>query len=635
MRTFAVSIALTLALASAATAATVDVNATRTLDGSHNNLAHPDWGRAGTPYLRVAPPAYADGVARPPAGPPPRYVSNRIFNDAAQNIFSERGVSQWGFVWGQFIDHTIGLRQDSPDERAPIAFDPSDPLEAFRDDLGEIPFTRTPAAPGTGASAAAPRQQLNTVSAYVDGSSVYGDDPARLDWLRAGARDGVPEDNDARLLLPDGLLPRAAARGDAASAPAMALSGRLLASPADEVVAGDMRANENMALSATQTLFAREHNRLVDALPRGLPEEQKFQLARRVVGAEQQWITYREFLPALGVELGPYRGYDPQADASLSNEFAVVGYRAHSMVHGELEPIAPAGTYSQAALDAFTNAGVEVEQDGDTVRLVTPLNVAFENPNLLASIGVGPVLKGIGSEREYRNDEQIDNQLRSVLFQLPKPGVPDPSACLDGPPLPDCFSGVVDLAAIDIERGRDHGMPSYNALRQAYGLAPKRSFTAITGEATDRFPRRDPAVDRRDPIDDPDILDVLTLADADGNEIPLGSPEAETDAVQALRRTTVAARLKAIYGDVDRVDAFVGMVAERHEAGSELGELQRTIWREQFERLRDGDRFYFGNDPELAEIERRYGISYQHSLADVIRANSDADVQGDVFHAAD
>jgi len=631
MRMVAIGLLLTLVLVLASTAHAVDSSAVRTLDGSENNVAHPDWGKAGTPYARIAAAAYADGIAKPPVGSPTRFISNRIFNDTSQNLFSENGISQWGYVWGQLIDHTIGLRQDSPGERMPIAFDPADPLETFRNDVGAIAFSRTPAAPGTGVTS--PREQLNTVSAYIDGSAVYGDDAARLEWLRSGPLDGSLEYDGAKLLLPDGLLPRTGVRGDSTSAPPMALSGRLLASPAAAMVAGDVRANENIALAATQTLFAREHNRIVDALPSDLPEEDRFQIARRIVGAEQQWITYREFLPAFGVRLHSYRGYDASEDASLTNEFAVVGYRAHSMVHGELEPTAPAATWSDAQLDAFARQGIEVERDDDAVTLVTPLNLAFENPDLLASVGVGPVLAGIGAEREYRNDEQIDNQLRSVLFQLPKPGV-DPRVCLDGPPLPDCFAGVVDLAAIDIERGRDHGIPSYNALRAAYGLAPKASFRAITGEPTDRFPR-DPQIDRRRPIDDPDILDVLRLTDENGREIPLDSPAAETDAVRAVRRTTVAARLRAIYGDVDRVDAFVGMVAEPHIPGTELGELQRAIWARQFERLRDGDRFFYANDPALATIERRYGITYRHSLADVIRANSDANVQEDVFHAAD
>lgn len=195
-----------------------------------------------------------------------------------------------------------------------------------------------------------------------------------------------------------------------------------------------------------------------------------------------------------------------------------------------------------------------VDQTGGSDALTIPLNAAFGNPDLLESVGIGPVLQSLGAEREYKNDEQIDNSLRSVLFQVPKPGIPDPTVCGSPAVNPDCFSGVQDLGAIDIERGRDHGMPSYNALRRAYGLRPKRSFTDITGESTDRFPN-DPEINPSNPsnpIDDPSILDFTELKDANGNSVALGSDQAQEDAVVGIRRTTLAARLKAIYGDVDR-----------------------------------------------------------------------------------
>jgi Animal haem peroxidase len=602
----------------------------RSLGGEANNMLHVSWGQANTPYVRVARANYRDRLGTPVSGPPSRAVSNRIFNDTSQNLFSENGITQWGFVWGQFLDHTFGLRQETGGEDAPIAFDPADPLEGFTNDFGAIDFKRTPAAPGTGISS--PRQQVNTVSSYIDASAVYSDDQARLEWLRAGPVDGRMWNNDAHLLLPGGHLPRAAVRGPSSSAPTMALMGRLGLTPDHAFVAGDMRANENFGLTAAHTLFAREHNRIVDLLPPDLSEQEKFEIARRVVGAEQQYVTYAEFLPSLGVQLPVYRGYAENVNASLSNEFAVVGYRAHSMIHGEFEPRAAAGAYSPEQLEEFEKAGVEVEhEDGDVV-LVTPLNLAFGNPDLFEEVGLGPMLKGLGGEPEYKNDEQIDNQLRSVLFQVPKPNV-DPSACLDGPPLPSCFSGVSDLGAIDIERGRDHGMPSYNDLRAAYGLAPKRSFTAITGEASEAFPP-DPRIDRAFPLDDPNILDFVELRNSAGNVIPLGSPEADTDAVVGIRRTTLAARLKAIYREVGNLDAFVGMVSERHVPGTEFGELQLAIWTRQFEALRDGDRFFYRNDPALREIERRFGITYRHTLAEIIELNTDVDVQANVFKDA-
>jgi hypothetical protein len=376
-------------------------------------------------------------------------------------------------------------------------------------------------------------------------------------------------------------------------------------------------------------MFAREHNRIVSRLPASLSAEDKFQIARRVVGAEIQWITYHEFLPALGVRLHRYRGYNARVDAGIGNEFAVVGYRAHSMVHGEFEPTVPASRFGAAQLATFRREGVAVKSNGADLTLVVPLNAAFGNPDLLREIGIGPTLESLG-EREYRNDEQIDNSLRSVLFQVPKPGVADPSVC--GAPVvdPSCFSGVVDLGALDVERGRDHGMPSYNDLRRAYGLRPKRSFTDITGEASEALPQ----VVGADPMNDRHSLDFVELRDAEGAVIPLGTDAAGEDAVSGIRKTTLASRLRGIYGSVDKLDAFVGMVSERHLRGKEFGELQLAIWRRQFEALRDGDRFFYAVDPALRSITRAYGIDYRHSLAQIVRANTDATVPDEVFEAA-
>ena len=181
----------------------------RSLDGSGNNQRHDDWGSAGTQYLRVAAPNYADGVSKEVAGPPTRFVSNRIFNDVGQNLFSENDVSQWGWAWGQFMDHDFGLRDETPAESTPIAFASKDPLESFRNDLGAIDFARTPAAPGTGVSS--PRQQINTLSSYIDGSNVYGVTDSRLDWLREGRVDGKSSQQQGDPDADPGRLP--AARG--------------------------------------------------------------------------------------------------------------------------------------------------------------------------------------------------------------------------------------------------------------------------------------------------------------------------------------------------------------------------------------------------------------------------------------
>src|SRR5262245_28096415 len=174
----------------------------RTLDGSGNNVAHPAWGQAGTQYLRVASANYADGIGKMVSGPSPRYVSNRIFNDGGQNLFSENDISQWGWAWGQFIDHDIGLRVERPGENGDMSYDSRDKLEDFSNDTGALGFSRSPAAPGTGTSS--PRQQINTISSFIDASNVYGVTSDRLDWLRDGNADGNPSNNAATLMMTSG-----------------------------------------------------------------------------------------------------------------------------------------------------------------------------------------------------------------------------------------------------------------------------------------------------------------------------------------------------------------------------------------------------------------------------------------------
>jgi len=171
---------------------------------------------------------------------------------------------------------------------------------------------------------------------------------------------------------------------------------------------------------------------------------------------------------------------------------------------------------------------------------------------------------------------------------------------------------VVDLGAIDIVRGRDHGIPRYNALRQAYGLPAKTSFTAVTGDSTDQFPAGSG-------IDNPNSLDITSLANIDGGAEAIGSEQATAE----TRRSTVAARLRGIYGgNVNNIDSFVGVVAEPHVPGTEFGELQLAIWTKQFQALRDGDRFFYGNDQGLSFIRNTYGIDFHRTLGQIIASNT-------------
>jgi hypothetical protein len=231
------------------------------------------------------------------------------------------------------------------------------------------------------------------------------------------------------------------------------------------------------------------------------------------VGAEIQFVTFTEFLPALGVAFDPYQGYDPAVDAGVSNEFATVGYRGHRMVHGQFDVRFRPGTFTAAQLEAFRAQGIGMRKEDGQTSLQISLTVAFGNPDLLSEVGLGRVLPSLGQERPVP-ERRADRQSASKRL-VPSPQLPQ---LRDGGSLrvraarraARLLGAVQDLGAIDIARGRDHGMPSYNDMRRAYGLSPRRSFTAVTGEATARFPS-DPRIDPADALDDPSILDFVRL----------------------------------------------------------------------------------------------------------------------------
>ncbi len=433
----------------------------------------------------------------------------------------------------------------------------------------------------------------------------------------------------------------AGTRGNVATAPKMVEEGAL--TPEAAVIGGDVRTNENTALDAVTTLFAREHNRIVSELPESLSAEQKFQIARRVVGAEIQYITYNAFLPAVGVKLAPYKHYNPAVDPEISDEFATVGYRAHSMVNGEEEIVVPSGTYSPEQAQALRQLGAKVEpvtvgrRHGELINITQ--NAAFFDPALVPAVGLANVLGGLSQTPGYKNDEQIDDALRSVLFETPGSAERTPTECFERPQLSGCFSGIVDLGAIDVQRGRDHGIPSYTRLREVLGLPVPTSFEELTGDSSE-------ALTAGLTIENPLILKFTSFTDRRGHTsfTPPPGDAASAEArptnaerfVSATRGSPLAARLKAIYGSVADLDAFVGMVSEPAVRGSELGPLQYALWRKQFEALRDGDRFFYANDPTLGAIKKAYDVSYKHTLAQLLTLDAEVpkgSVPGNVFFA--
>ncbi len=500
--------------------------AVRSIDGVGNNLANQEWGAVGAAFNRIGPAAYVDGVqAVDNAGRVnARAISTAVFAQA-ESIPNRRRASDFLWQWGQFLDHDI--------TETPVA-EPAEPLD-IRVPAGDPWFD--PDATGVvtinlDRSAYVlqdgVRQQFNVLTAFIDASNVYGSDAERAAALRT--LDGTGRlKTSAGDLLPFNTegLPNAPDDSDAF------------------FVAGDIRANEQVGLTAMHTLFVREHNRHADRLRTADPNrsgEEIYQAARALVAAEMQAITYREFLPALlGPDaLAPYAGYRAEVNPALVNEFATAAYRfGHSMLSPQL-----------LRVDAD---GVEIEGGH------LPLAAAFFVPQETVAWGIEPVLRGLAGQVAQRVDAQVIDDVRNFLF---------------GPP----GAGGFDLVALNIQRGRDHGLPTLNAARTALRLAPHATFADLSSDAD------------------------------------------------------VQGRLAAVYASVDEVDLWVGGLAEDHVDGALVGETVFFLLVDQFERLRDGDRFWYQRYFPPGQVRRVEDLT----LAEIIRRNTgiDTELPDDVFHVS-
>ena len=501
----------------------------RSIDGTGNHPSFFDLGAAGTPLTRFAPTDYDDfistmaGSGRSSA----REISNALCADT-QNAVNALGASDMLWQWGQFIDHDIDLTEaHAPAEPAPIPVPTGDPwFDPTASGSATIALDRSTYHPGTGYSPYA-RQQLNQITHFIDASNVYGSDDVRAAALRTN-------DGTGQLLVSQGdLLPF-----NTAGLPNAGGTGPEL------FLAGDVRANEQVGLTAMHTLFVREHNRLaleIAAADPLLTGEEIYHEARRIVGALVQAITYNEFLPALlGPDaLTPYAGYLTSESPAIANEFSTAIYR---FGHSALSP-------TLLRLDATLNP----IPDGSLA-----LRDAFFRPDRIVNEGgIEPLLRGLASQACSAIDSQLVDDVRNFLF---------------GPP----GAGGFDLASLNIQRGRDHGLPPYNTVRQIFGLEARATFAEMSP--------------------DPDVQ----------------------------------AALASVYVDADDIDLWVGALLEEPFNGGHVGELAWQVIRVQFQRLRDGDRYWYQwilSPQEIADVEAT-------TLADVIRRNTSigSEISDDVFH---
>ena len=483
----------------------------RSVNGSENHRSPEAWGQADETFARRVRVAYADGVGEPSGAlrPNPRTISNIVCaqTESAPNI---QGASSYLWAWGQFLDHDI---TETPTADPVETFDVLIPAgDAYFDPTGTgtqtIPINRSSYDMERGR-----REQVNAITSFIDGSQIYGSDEERALGLRT-------LDGTGRMRVSEGdFLPYNT--GGLPNVPSTS---------AAFFVAGDVRANEQVLLTALHTVFVREHNHwaAVFASRGDLDGETIYQLARAVVVGELQAITYREFIPTLlgSQGLHRYRGYRARVRPSITNLFAAAGFRlGHSLLPSQL---------------------LRMQADGESIP-GGPLALAdaFFRPDRLLQDGLAPYLLGAAMQHSEALDTKVVEDVRSFLFGAPG-------------------SGGLDLAALNIQRGRDHGFPGYPEIRRALGLDPVEDFMELTGDVAS------------------------------------------------------ARRLHTAYGDVRHVDAWVGFLSEAPMEGAMIGEGLGKLMREQFEDLRDGDRFYY----ETYLPERIRDLVETQTLGVILRRNT-------------
>lgn len=540
----------------------------RTYDGSCNNLRHTGWGKSNTPYTRLLPPDYEDGVSEVRKTgvtggilPNPRTVS------LATIKWSEKPDNKATVMlmqWGQFIDHDLSLAATTPmltpqgtsidccnrklltDPKfkhpacISILLPDDDPFYA-RFNVGCMNLVRNAPSPPIGCRLRA-REQLNQLSHFIDGSMIYGNEEQQAFGLRQfqGGLLKSSRINGNEFLPFDGRI------GEGCILPTSGIRRGMRC-----FVAGDNRVNELTGLVTTHALFLREHNRVAKILWSLNPnwsDEKVYQEARRIVIAEIQHITYNEWLPLLlgpvimrdfKLELSQTNGgysieYDQETDPSIINEFAGAAYRLHSLVQG--------------AFNFQTVDGQMIQQ--------FKLRHIFNNPASLYREGnYDGCIHSMINDPSQSLDNHFSEELTNHLFQ-------------------DTNSSFgMDLVTINIQRGRDHGIPGYNFFRQACGLSKIQSFRQLDN----------------------------VMVDGAGQ------------------------LFSQLYSHVDDIDLFIAGNYEKKLKDAMVGPVFACIIGEQFRRLKGGDRYWYENGNQAGAFTPSQLSEIKHaSLARIICDNSDS-----------
>ncbi|KAL1517076.1 hypothetical protein ABEB36_000887 [Hypothenemus hampei] len=415
-------------------------------DGWFNNLAHPEWGSVDSHLIRRGPPAYADGVYMLSGQdrPSPRTLS-QLFMKGRDGLPSMTNRTALLAFFGQLVTSEVVMASESgcPIEMHRIEIEKCDEMYD-KECKGNkyIPFHRARYDRETGQSPNSPREQLNRVSSWIDGSFIYSTSEPWASSMRS-FKNGtyltditgkMPIRNYKKIPLFNNPVP---------DMMKMQNSKRLF-------LLGDPRTNQNPALLTLGILFFRWHNVVAGRVQRQNPtwsDEKIFHKARRIVVATLQNIIFYEYLPAfLGEPLPEYQGYQQNVHPGITHAFQSAAFRfGHSLI--------PPGLYRR---DSHCNYK-KTSMGHLALRLCSTW---WHSNDVLTNNSIEELLMGMTSQLAEREDSILCSDVRDKLFG------------------PMEFSRR-DLGALNIMRGRDNGLPDYNTVRVYYGLTKRSNWTEI------------------------------------------------------------------------------------------------------------------------------------------------------------
>jgi len=598
----------------------------RTIDGTCNNLAKTHWGATTRAFIRIRPAEYPNekdsfkdrakhrdtrsgktgdlNIKLPNA----RFLSKKLHQVLGRKNPSCSRSTHMLMQFGQYLDHDITLTPEAElrccrkewynkkDRCENIYIQKNERRTDFIYNFPTsykqlcIPFTRSDYVCEVAADAK--REQFNALTIFVDQSATYGSEARIANALRTKVEDLIFNQTTAQWENL-GTLAKSKERFNLPRRIGMGLTEVFEADPHAKV-SGDGRCNEQPGLLMMHTVFFLEHNRIATELQktkairdylkklRTTKEKSDFiyEESRRLLGGIFQSITYREYLPlvlgndlmeeyGLNVEPGVETEYDRFKDPTCWNEFATFSYRfGHTLISKDFLTKSFLGETGNFALkNTFFNETTMQNQDK---RPWWP-----------------PVLKGLCTQKAECADRFMNPTLTNELF-LAKENIEVKHKNKDQVELSD-------LAARNIQRGRDHGLSNYNEYRKWAGLRDLTGFGIRPCYECCRCYKG------RKKCQSHEENQGLWYCGKRWKSCKRCLSD-RAKKVKANIRSDKAIQMnlddfielgEAYLWFLDIIDPFTGGFFETIVDGGEVGRTNGKIIADQFERLKYGDRFFF------------------------------------------